>query len=102
MEERKHERKALFTDIILKKMIDDKIKSQKEHDKQKEEALRLAKLQAEKETMVEAKKAADKAAAELRAEEEAEKAEAETKKKGKGKGKGKGGYRKTRKLRQRI
>ena len=102
MEERKHERKALFTDIILKKMIDDKIKSQKEHDKQKEEALRLAKLQAEKEAMFEAKKAADKAAAELRAEEEAEKAEAETKKKGKGKGKGKGGYRKTRKLRQRI
>ena len=98
MEERKQERKALFTDIILKKMIDDKIKSQKEHDKEEEATLKLAKLEEEKE-------AADKAAAELEAElaaEEAAAAAAKNKKKGKGKGKAKGGYRKTRKLRQRI
>ena len=98
MEERQHERKALFTDIILKKMIDDKIKSQKEHDKEEEATLKLAKFEEEKE-------AADKAAAELEAEiaaEEAAAAAAKNKKKGKAKGKGKGGYRKTRKLRQRI
>ena len=98
MEERQHERKALFTDIILKKMIDDKIKSQKEHDKEEEATLKLAKLEEEKE-------AADKAAAELEAEiaaEDAAAAAAKNKKKGKAKGKGKGGYRKTRKLRQRI
>ena len=77
MEERQHERKALFTDIILKKMIDDKIKSQKEHDKEEEATLKLAKFEEEKE-------AADKAAAELEAEiaaEEAAAAAAKNKKK---------------------